>query len=226
MRKSKVTKALFVMSVYVLLFWGVLGTSATVAWFSDTTPTAKNSFEVGILDLEVFFKNDETKNNPEPDDYVRLTRSVAIFNENAIYEPGYTQVVYLRIENNQTVPFQYKVAVNAIDFTESLNKYNVTFTLPPHLRYGIVFGTDEAELDRKLAQALADKDMEYLENRLNVYSEYDSEIVRTGEKRYAALVVYMPESVGNEANHHPNWPAPTVNLGVTVYAQHAGTPLL
>ena len=225
MKKSKLTKAMLVLSVYVLLLWGALGAGATVAWFSDTTPVARNTFEIALLDLKVGFRNDAMT------DYAGMTDQTPIFNDQAIYEPGYTQVVYLKIQNPGDVEFQYKVAVNVVDYGYNINKYGATFTLPPHLRYGVVFGDSEAELNRQLAQAFADQNMGELAQRLNTYSKYDTVTVPAAKPgdtdlptRYAALVVYMPEETGNEANYEKPAERPYVELGVTVYAQQAGTP--
>ena len=218
MKKSKVTRAMLFLSMYVLLLWGALGTGATLAWFSDTTPVAKNTFDVALMDLNVWFRNDNMI------DYARLTEQTPIFNNNAIYEPGYTQVVYLRIENPGDVEFQYKVAVNVNSYTTSMNKYGATFTLPPYLRYGVVFGDSEAALNRALAQSLADQNMADLIN-LNTYSAFDTITVASGKARYAALVVYMPEETGNEANYEKPAMQPQVDLGVTIFAQQANTPM-
>ena len=48
--------------------------------------------------------------------------------------------------------------------------------------------------------------------------------MEAGLTRYAALVVFMPEDVDNVANYRDDVP-PTVELGIAVYAQQAGTPM-
>ena len=59
---------------------------------------AKNTFDIGILDLEVYHK----KGN----DYQKVTADTKIFDDEAIYEPGYTQVVRLKIENKGNMDFR------------------------------------------------------------------------------------------------------------------------
>jgi len=61
--------------------------------------------------------------------------------------------------------------------------------------------------------------------RLNQYSQDDTVEIPVGGERYAALIVYMPEETTNEANYMRNADIPTVELGLTVYAQQAGTPM-
>lgn len=225
MRKRIATKAALALSVCMLILWAVLGTGSTLTWFVDSTPTIRNTMTIPELDVEVEYKNDRTPN------YQHLESEKAIFNDQAIYEPGYTQVVYLRITNKGDIPFQYKLSVSATDYNFTTNVLGGTFCLPSYLRFGVIFGADETELNTKtraLAQNVADQDMvetlvDWKEQRLSTYSEVDSVTVQPGETRYAALVVYMPEEVGNEANYRGE--APWVKLGVSVYAQQADAPL-
>lgn len=215
MNKKKFTKTALILSVCMMIVWGLLGTGATIAWFADTTPVAKNSFVIGELDLVVSYKNDVVT------EYTPVDAETSLFNDKARYEPGYTQVVYLKIENQGTIDFDYKVSVDRRSYTDSINVYGSTLHLPEYLKFGVIFGANEAELTRELARAQAQTDMKYLS--LNTYSQLDM-TVPVGGVRYAALIVYMPEEVGNAANYMRGYPVPKVQLGVTVYAQQAGTP--
>lgn len=219
MNRKKFTKSALILSVILMIAWSILGTSATIAWFTDTTPVAKNSFVIGELDLDVFYKNDVVT------EYTEMTSESRVFNDEALYEPNYTQVVYLRIENNGDVDFKYKLSVDVRGFTNSTNVYGMTIHLPEHLKFGVVFGATEADLNRELAQTLANLDMEADLCELNQYSEVDKAEVKAGEERYAALIIYMPKEVGNEANYRRGETPPQVELGVTVFAQQADAPL-
>lgn len=218
MKRRITTKTALAFSMLMFAVWIMLGANATLAWFSDTTDTAKNTFIIGDLNLDVSYKNGFVTT------YMPMTEGSKVFNENALYEPGYTQVVWLKIENKGNVDFNYKVAVNVADYTMSVNKYGMPFCLPPHLRFGVLFGASEIELERQLAQSGADQNMGNY--TFNTYSKVDDDaVVRANETRYAAVVVYMPETVGNEANYAKGEKVPQVDLGMTVFAQQAGTPL-
>ena len=108
-------------------------------------------------------------------------------------------------------------------YVDSVNVYGGKLHLPAYLRFGVVFAATEPELDRKTAQTLADKRM-LQDLVLNQYTEIDEVAVPVQGERYAALIVYMPEEVGNEANYRGT-DVPTVELGLTVFAQQAGAPL-
>ncbi|MBE6973780.1 MAG: hypothetical protein E7440_07955 [Ruminococcaceae bacterium] len=218
MKQHKTTRTALALSAFLFVFWILLGTNATLAWFSDTTQTAKNTFIIGDLNLDVEYKNGFVTA------WMPMTEDSKVFNENALYEPGFTQVVWLKIENKGNVDFNYKVAVDVNSYTTSVNRYGAEFCLPPYLRFGILFGPSEIELERKLAQSRADQSMG--DYTFNTYSKADDgAVVRANETRYAAVVVYMPESVGNEANYQKGYKVPQVDLGMTVFAQQAGTPL-
>ena len=114
MQRKKWTKAALAFSCCLFIIWWALGTGATLAWFSDSD-TVRNEFEIGLLDLKVSYKNDITT------DYADLEGTTKAFNDQALYEPGYTQVVYLKIENMGDVDFKYKVAVTVNDFDNGVN---------------------------------------------------------------------------------------------------------
>lgn len=215
MKQRNATRTALALSAFLFVFWIFMGANATVAWFSDTTQTAKNTFIVGDMNLDVEYKNGFVTT------YMDLEDGSTVFNEKALYEPGYTQVVWLKIENKGTVDFDYKLSVDVNSYSTSINYYGASFCLPPYLRFGVVFGDSEPELERKLAQAMATHSLDDL--RLNTYSELDPVTVLAKRTRYAAVVVYMPETVGNEANYQKGAPVPQVNLGMTVFAQQAGT---
>lgn len=205
------------MSCLLLALWLFLGTATSMAWLTDTTPVERNSFTVGEMKLEVRYKNDKV---PE---YTDMNETSVIFNDEALYEPGYTQVVYLEITNAGNVDFDYQITVKDFDSVDSTNVYGQDLHLPKYLRFGVVTARTEPELQRKLAQQLADKEM--IEHFLGEYSEVvdNDPLTEENPTAYAALIVFMPEETGNEANYKKCANPPQVILGVSVYAQQAGT---
>ena len=216
MKNQKYTKVTLILSICLLLVWGLLGAGATIAWFTDTPDVDENTFLIGQLDMDVEYKNDVVT------DYTPVDAQTPVFNDRALYEPGYTQAVYLKITNNGDVAFNYKLSVDMLSCMDSVSVFGTTLHLPEYLRFGVIFGASEAELNRTLARENATKDMEAY--CLNNYSQVDTVTVEPGQVRYAALVVFMPEEVGNLANYRGT-DLPQVDLGLTVYAQQAGTPM-
>lgn len=219
MKKRKWTKAALALSACLFLLWWALGTGATLAWFSDSD-TVRNEFRVGQLKLDVFYRNDIIT------DYTPLEGTAKAFDDEALYEPGYTQVVYLKIESLGDVPFSYKVAVTVEDFTNGKNVWNEDIYLPDYLRYGVVFGESEAEVQRQVKNRLAARSNALNDwGALGTWSEISPYTYDVGEDaHYAALIVYMPEEVGNGANYR-GFTEPKVELGIMVFAQQADAPL-
>lgn len=219
MNRKKWTKVALALSSCLFVLWWALGTGATLAWFSDAD-TVRNEFQIGLLKLDVSYRNDIVT------DYSPLQGATKAFNDEALYEPGYTQVVYLRIENNGDVDFNYKVAVTVKGFTNGKNVWGDEIYLPDYLRYGVVFAENETDLqemvkDRLRSRTHAPNDW----GALGTWSEISPYTFEVGEDaHYAALIIYMPEEVGNAANYR-GFTEPKVELGITVFAQQANAPM-
>ena len=209
MRKKKVTRAALALSILLIIVWSMLGTASTIAWFTDSD-TVINTFVIGDLRLEVEHKTGSG--------YETVTGTTKLFDDEALYEPGYTQVVYLKIKNVGNVPFDYKLSVIPGNKVIGKNVFGQDIDLADHLKFGVIIADTEAELlkateNRTEARKIAD----------TALSNYDT--VRTdlevGEEQYAALIVCMPEYVGNEANYRVK--SAKIELGVNVKASQLGT---
>lgn len=217
MNRKKYTKKALIISIAIMLFWISLGTGTTLAWFMDTTPAVKNTFDIGELSLAVSYKR------LPADEYTPVDSNTAVFAKDALYEPGYTETVYLQIQNVGEVDFEYKLSVDMVDHKDSVNIYGMNLHLPEYLRYGVVFADSEEALQRPLAQQMADQNFDSA--HLNQYTKKDTVALAPGQIRYVMLVLYMPKEVGNAANYHKGAPVPWIDLGLTVFAQQAGAPL-
>lgn len=219
MIKRKWTKAALALSACLFVLWWALGTGATLAWFSDAD-TVRNDFQIGLLNIDVSYRNDLLT------DYAPLQGTTEAFYDEALYEPGYTQVVYLKLDNQGNVPFRYKVAVTVEDSVTGENAWGEDIYLPNYLRYGVVFGETETAVQAQVKDRLAARDSAPNQwGMLGTWSELSPYTYDVGEDaHYMALIVYMPEEVDNAANYRGMY-APQVKLGVTVFAQQANAPI-
>ncbi|MBO5953165.1 MAG: hypothetical protein J6Q53_03475 [Oscillospiraceae bacterium] len=132
----------------------------------------------------------------------------------------------MKIDNTGDVAFNYKLAVTVEDFVNGKNAWGEEIYLPNYLRYGVVFGETEADVqakvkDRLTAKAHAPADW----GTLGTWSEISPYTFDAGEDaHYAALIVHMPEEVGNAANYR-GFTEPRVELGIAVFAQQANAPM-
>ena len=224
---SLATKTALTFSLCLMILWTLLGAGTSLAWFMDETEPVKNTFDIGILDLEVYHKKGDT--------YVKVDSDESIFDDEAIYEPGYTQIVRLKIENKGTVEFDYKMSVIPGKVVTAKNIYGSNIYLPNHLKFGVIVADTEAALEANIAERNIAR--EYATMPLsNYYSSVangyipeknyttDGAFRLNAEKtNYVAVIVWMPETVGNEANHRDDH-APQVELGINVKAMQVGTP--
>ena len=144
-----------------------------------------------------------------------VTDKTELFNKEALYEPGYVQVVYLRVENKGNVPFEFHTAVNVNGYTTATNVFGQIFNLQNYLRFGITISdTPEA-----MKASVANRDMakEVANMKLHNY-ETKTAVLQPEQACYIALIVRMPEKVGNIANYRSENP-PMVELGITVKAE-------
>ena len=219
MHKKNWRKAALALSAGLFVLWWALGTGATLAWFSDHDEV-RNEFQIGLLKLDVSYKNDIVT------EYTPLEGATKAFNDEALYEPGYTQVVYLKIENNGDVDFNYMVAVTVDKVITGKNAWGEDIYLPKYLRYGVVFAESETALQEEVknrleARSHAPNDW----GTLGTWSEISQYTFNVGgNAHYAALIVYMPEEVGNAANYR-GFTEPRVELGIAVFAQQANAPM-
>ena len=216
--KQNKRKLAFGLSICLFLIWWALGTGATLAWFSDIEEV-RNRFRIGILNMDVSYRNDIVE------EYTPRQATTKAFNDQALYEPGYTQVVYLKIDNQGDLAFNYKIAVTIEGYTNGKNAQYQDIYLPDYLRYGVVFGKTEAEVETQVSERLtARANAPYEWSVLDTWSEPAPYAFQPEEEsHYAALIVYMPEEVGNIANYRGTT-RPEVKLGITVFAQQENAP--
>ena len=216
MRKSGLLASL---TLFALLLF--MGHASSVAWLTYTTPAERNNFQVGHLNVYVEYKNDQTNGN-----YLEVTPDSALFNDQALYEPGYTQVVFLKISNQGNIPLDYKITAHSFACNVSENVYGEELYLKDHLKFGLVTAATEGELlelisPRNSARLYAiNRVADYMPNQ--EYSIPGSRL-EVNREEYAALIVWMPTEVGNEANYKTGADIPQVTLGVTVHAQQINT---
>ena len=205
---NKYKKIALSISLVLAVLWGILGTGASLAWFVDVDEEVKNVFHFAEFDLEVSHRLDNGT-------WEVIEQDTKIFDDEALYEPGYAQIVYLKIENKGNVPFDYKTAVTVSDYTLATNVFGQTFQLYDYLKFGLTTAATEAELFQMVATRDLAKEVATMP--LNHYYENDfisqqSEL-GAGETIYMALVVRMPEEVSNAANYRGSV-IPRVELGV------------
>ena len=196
------------LSLCALIVWCILGTGASLAWFTDTSPEINNIFHFAEFDLVVSQRLTDGK-------WEEVDSKTKIFNEEALYEPGYVQVVYLKVENKGTVPFKFDTAVNVNGCIKATNVFGQPFMLQEYLKFGLATANTEEEMKNSIPDR--DAAVEIANEPLHNYYKSGSFELAPGKTKYIALIVRMPEEVGNIANYRGDV-IPKVELGITVKA--------
>lgn len=210
MTKTRSTKSALISSVIALLLCFAMLVGSTFAWFTDSVTSANNIIKSGNLDIALDYWDGE--NN----EWKTVEGTDSLFTNN-LWEPGHTEVVYLKLSNLGTLALKYQLAISVLSETEGTNVADEAFKLSDYIRMGVkedVNGEIAPYADRAVAVE-AVKDASGIIG--NGYAK-QGEMLAGADELYMAVVVYMPETVGNIANAKAGTPAPTINLGVNVLA--------
>ena len=210
MTNSKITKRAFVLSLLSLLLCCSMLVGTTFAWFTDSVTSANNRIVAGNLDVELYYKLDV--NDAE---WKKVTAETELFDDNALWEPGFTQVIYLKVVNEGSLALKYQIGMNIVDEIKGVNVAGEEFSLSDF----IMFGTDEAETESEFA-ANRDAARAAITGK-PIRDQYQHPVWNTGdllpnETALLTMVAYMPETVGNEANYR-NY-KPFIQLGLSLVA--------
>lgn len=79
----KETKKSLALSALSLLLCVVMLVGLTFAWFTDSVTNGRNKIQAGKLSVELEYSTDMSN-------WTKVTEDASIFDENALWEPGYT----------------------------------------------------------------------------------------------------------------------------------------
>ncbi|MBS6475866.1 MAG: SipW-dependent-type signal peptide-containing protein [Clostridiales bacterium] len=215
--KSKHTKKALLMSVLSMLVCMAMLAGSTFAWFTDSVTSGKNKIVAGNLDVELYAKNGDT--------YEAVTADTNLFMKDALWEPGHVEVVNLKVANVGTLALQYKFGINVAAEKPGTNKAGETFNLSDHIMFALLEGEQSYEsredaIAAAQANAVALSDLAVDES--GVLYPAAKATAENPDSRLVTLVVYMPTTVGDEANYQTGTDAPEIDLGVSLVA--AQTP--
>ncbi|MCR5151334.1 MAG: SipW-dependent-type signal peptide-containing protein [Clostridiales bacterium] len=119
------SKKKFGLSVLSLLMCVAMLIGTTFAWFSDRVTSGNNRIVAGNLDMQLFWTDDYENGSWHN---VEESGNEAIFGGD-LWEPGYTQLRYIKIVNNGDLAFKYRLGVKAVgavgELAEAIDVYCV-----------------------------------------------------------------------------------------------------
>ena len=215
MKQTRSTKRALLAAVLALTLClsSLLGT--TFAWFTDSVSSNNNIIKSGKLDVELEYA---TVKDGQVSGWQTVEKADKIFDPNALWEPGRVEVVYLKVSNLGNLALKYQLAVNVVGEDEGTNVYGEKFKLSDYLVFKVIDMPNALTTydTREAAQLASGTAMGLKDHNGNTTN------LEVGDVDYVAMIVYMPESVGNKANYRGN-DIPTITLGVNLYATQKST---
>lgn len=208
------TKRALLTSVLALVLSLAMLAGSTFAWFTDTASTGVNRIVSGNLDVGLEYWGGAESG------WLTAENSEDLFDKNALWEPGYTQIVYLRVKNNGNLALTYAMQITPVHETVGVNVDGEEFKLSDYIKFGWTPFTVDGDgtpvaLDREAAQTGVG-DGAQLGTTLHRKA---AEPMKASAEELVALVAWMPENVGNEANY--STVQPTIELSLKVLATQA-----
>ena len=208
------TKRALLTSVLALVLSLAMLAGTTFAWFTDTASTGVNRIVSGNLDVGLEYWGGAESG------WLTAENSKDLFDENALWEPGYTQIVYLKVKNNGNLALTYAMQITPVHETVGVNVDGEEFKLSDYIKFGWTAFTVDGNgapvaLGREAAQTGVG-DGAQLGTTLHRQAELPLE---ASAEELVALVAWMPEDVGNEANY--STVQPTIELSLKVLATQA-----
>ena len=223
MNNKRATKRALLTSVMALVMCVVMLVGTTFAWFTDTASTGVNKIQAGNLDIEVEYRTSSEG------DWMTLDNADDLFGtEDTRFEPGHTRVVELRITNAGNLALKYKIGMNVVSETAGTNKAGNPYKLSNYLKVATT-GIQQynpadqiSSLMERLIFQKGDFGMWTARDFANFELEYTSNgsvhVLQPGAAQILGIKVYMPESVGNEANAISTGKAASIEFGLNILA--------
>ena len=210
MKNMKSTKRSLFLSAMALLLCTSMLIGTTYAWFTESVSSVNNIITGGNLDVELKWSADGST-------WKDVDANTNVFTS-SLWEPGHTEVVYLKVSNVGDLALKYQLGVNVASETPAVNADGDQIWLSQYIKFGVVeSGKVYAQGERAQAIADAQASAKLLKEGYSKSSTlYPTNTKKTTSKT-VALVVYMPETVGNEANYVGEV-APKINLGINLIA--------
>ena len=223
MNNKRATKRALLTSIMALVMCVVMLVGTTFAWFTDTASTGVNKIQAGNLDIKVEYRTTADGN------WQLLDNATDLFGtEDTRFEPGHTRVVELKITNAGNLALKYKIGMNVVSETAGINKAGNPYKLSNYLKVattGIQQYNPADQISSLMERLIFQKGnfgMWTARDFANFELEYTSNgsvhVLQPGAAQILGIKVYMPESVGNEANAISTEKAASISFGLNVLA--------
>lgn len=228
MKKSGTSKKVLLMSLLSLVMCCAMLAGSTFAWFTDSVTSGKNKIVAGNLDVELEYAPASAAEGGTiaPEAWKKVESTTNLFDEHALWEPGHTEYVYLRVRNAGSLALKYNFTLTAYGNAEGGPETTYTTAkgqvkLSDYLVANKIEGTAQVT-DREKLWLTGDDEAAAL-GHIGMVGYTKSDALESGDSDAFTLAVYMPTSVGNDANwvgaeKAAGEDAPQIFLGISINA--------
>ena len=142
MTKTNSKKALL-SSAFALVVSVAMLIGTTFAWFTDTASTAVNKIQAGNLDVELEYSKNFTE-------WKKVNDTTKVFEDSTLWEPGRTEIVYLRVKNAGNLALKYTLGIYNLYNSTGKNVFGNKYSLSDYVKLGVA-EADAAYADRAAA---------------------------------------------------------------------------
>ncbi len=209
--KKQTTRRALVLSVLSLFVCVAMLVGTTFAWFTDSVTSGRNTIQSGNLDVVLEYS---VQKNGVWTEYAEVTNTTDIFGYDN-WEPGYTAIAKFRVTNNGSLALKYQLTADVYEETPGVNVANKTFYLSDFLFTEVVAA--DATRDEILASTTGKRMKQPVNGVANTDLIIKANPLEKGDSEEVALAIWMPTSVGNDANHNGT-DIPSISFGINLIA--------
>lgn len=195
----------------------VIMTSGTLAFFTDSTEAGLNTIVTGNLDVELQFSRDGGQT------WLDVESMDPILDANELLLPGDSDVALIRIVNNGSLALKYQLSAVNMGSVPGTSRLGNPIHLEDHLQVGAALaenGQQHTDYESQVVNGTA--------VGLDIGSRLYEGTLEAGESHVLDLAVWLPVTVGDEANYkpssdpsNPHQYRPTIDVGIFLVATQA-----
>ncbi len=207
---TRSTKKALLLSLLSLIVCITMLVGSTFAWFTDSVTSAQNVIKSGNLDVELYYTYDSAvAADVDSAAWVKVDSATDIFGYN-LWEPGFTKVAYFKVANEGSLALKYKLSADVYNEVPGKNKKNETFYLSDKIKTALVpVGVTQAQIHAM--------DGVSLKASYGMSADHLTAKGTANDTKVVGLAVWMPTTVGDEANHNGT-EIPSVTFGINLIA--------
>ena len=208
--KTRSTKKALLASLLSLVVCVSMLVGSTFAWFTDSVTSAQNVIQSGNLDVELYYTYDAAvAADANSTAWLEVDSGTDIYGYD-LWEPGFTKVAYFKVVNEGSLALKYKLSADVYEEVAGTNKAGESFLLSNHIKTALV--PVGATRDQILAMEGTN-----LKASFGMSAEHLTAKGTAGASKVVGMALWMPTTVGNEANHNGT-DVPKITFGINLIA--------